>query len=216
MKVVTPYTQKIPTDKISFRGTQQRKRTDGATVDRYYEAYKEGKKLPPPIVYYDQAAGVYWGADGEHRILAQRNLGRKEIECEVRHGTRREALLAGLKANRDHGLPFGRNDVRNAVKNLLGDAEWKHWSDSQIAEAVGCSPSTVASVRKESQTVVSIVTYTDRNGRTVTRDVNVNRETGRRRKEANERKREEIEIAEQNKRIRCPHCLKAFRMKDLL
>jgi hypothetical protein len=90
-----------------------------------------GLRFPPVLLF--TSGRQHWLADGYHRVLAARQAGLTEIAAEVRPGTPRDALLAGIAANSTHGLPRTRADKRKAVALLLPDAEWSQWSDREIA-----------------------------------------------------------------------------------
>jgi len=68
--------------------------------------------------------------DGHHRAKAALATGLTEIDAEVMPGTRRDALLYALSANRVHGLKRSNADKRHAVLLILADAEWRTWSDA--------------------------------------------------------------------------------------
>lgn len=120
---------------------------DGAVVSDYAEAMKDGNQFPPVIVFYDGT--THWLADGYHRLEATDEAGLKEIKAEVRQGSKREATLYACGANQDHGLRRSRADVRRAIETMLTDEEWKDLGNRKIAEHVGASHPTVASVRRE-------------------------------------------------------------------
>ena len=127
-------------------GTQPRAGIDPEHVARLREALLGGATLPPLTLYHDGAD--FWLADGYHRMEAHKaTYPGKYISVDVRQGTRRDAVLYSTGANRDHGLPRSRDDLRRAIETLLRDEEWGGWSDREIARRVGCSPSTVGAVR---------------------------------------------------------------------
>lgn len=128
-------------------GTQTRSGLNMFTVESYAEAMKEGIVFPPIVTYYDGAE--YWLADGFHRLAAAERAGHSAIDCEIRQGTRRDAILYSVGANANHGLQRTREDVRRAIDLLLRDEEWREWSDSAIAGKVGCNHKTVGSRRAE-------------------------------------------------------------------
>lgn len=128
-------------------GTQTRSGLNMFTVDSYAEAMKDGIVFPPIVTYYDGAE--YWLADGFHRLAAAERAGHSAIDCEIRQGTRRDAILYSVGANANHGLQRTREDVRRAIDLLLRDDEWREWSDSAIAGKVGCNHKTVGSRRAE-------------------------------------------------------------------
>lgn len=65
--------------------------------------------------------------------------------------TRRDAILHSVSANARHGLPRTVADKRRAVKLLLGDPEWRRWSDTEIARRAGVGKSFVGKMRRRLQ-----------------------------------------------------------------
>jgi hypothetical protein len=107
-----------------------------------------GLRFPPVILFTDCQS--YWLADGFHRIVAARKAGLTEFPAEVRPGTARDALLAGISANSAHGLPRSNADKRNAVALLLADSEWSQWSDREIGRRCQVSHRVAARLRRAS------------------------------------------------------------------
>ncbi|NCC30539.1 MAG: hypothetical protein EOM24_00785 [Chloroflexia bacterium] len=130
-------------------GTQSRMGIDGEHVQRLLDALEAGEQLPPIILFYDGAA--YWLADGFHRCeAASMSKGIEAVlAAEVRQGDRRDAVLYSVGANRSHGLPRSRQDMRRAIETLLRDPEWGQWSDREIARQVGCHHNTVGALRSK-------------------------------------------------------------------
>jgi hypothetical protein len=104
-----------------------------------------------PVVFRDKAnpgAGVIL-AGGFHRHAAVVIAGQKLILCEVREGTRRDALAYALGDNADHGRPRSAADKRKAVETALADPEWSKLSDRQIDDLCAVSYGLTSRVRKE-------------------------------------------------------------------
>ncbi|MCC7277457.1 MAG: ParB-like nuclease domain-containing protein [Chromatiaceae bacterium] len=120
---------------------------NNAIVADYAEDMRSGATFPPVVVFRDN--DNYLLADGFHRLEAADEAGLKEIKAEIRKGTKRDAILFAVGANRDHGLRRTRADVRRAITTLVKDPEWGVESDRTIADLVGCSDKTVAAVRKD-------------------------------------------------------------------
>lgn len=120
---------------------------NNSIVSEYTEAMKSGVIFPPVVVFHD--GGTYWLADGYHRLEASDEAGLAGIEAEMHHGTKRDAILFAVGANRDHGLRRTRADVRRAITTLVMDGEWGSLSDRVLAEKVGCAPTTVGTVRAQ-------------------------------------------------------------------
>lgn len=138
-------------------GTQMRAAINWDTVYEYRDAMREGATLPPPVVYFD--GEYYWVGDGFHRIAAWKLVHQmpgapgeydtQVIDCDVRPGTRRDAVLHAAGANASHGLRRGQADKRRSVETLLRDEEWRQWSDREIARKCNVSADLVGAVRKE-------------------------------------------------------------------
>jgi hypothetical protein len=139
------------TTKIQLRhirlngGTQPRAELNEEHIERLKAALQEGEELPPIVCYHD--GSEYWLADGFHRVQAHYRCLRIDITAEVRQGTRRDAVLYSLSANRTHGLPRTRADTQRSIQTMLADAEWSRFSDREIARTVGCSHATVGAIR---------------------------------------------------------------------
>ena len=136
------------TDITADDDCQLRAAGSGATVAEYAEALRAGATFPPIIVFRDDA-GRHWLADGFHRLAAHKAAGITDILVEVRDGGRREALLFAAGANASHGLRRTQDDKRRAILRLLSDADWKEWSDREIAKRTATSDKTVARLRRE-------------------------------------------------------------------
>ena len=120
---------------------------DLGIVAEYAELMKAGSQFPPVAVFHD--GGNYWLADGYHRLEAADEARLEEIHAVVREGSRRDAILYACGANHDHGLRRTRADVRRAITTLVTDDEWKSWANRAIADMVGCSPTTVGTIRDQ-------------------------------------------------------------------
>lgn len=127
-------------------GTQPRVETNEATIAEYAEFIRFGGELPP-VVVFDDGAEIFL-ADGFHRFHAHKMAGAMEIACDVRQGTKRDAILYSVGANAAHGLRRSNGDKRKAVMTLLNDTEWSTWSDREIAKACGVAHSFVAALRR--------------------------------------------------------------------
>lgn len=127
-------------------GTQPRQFINQDVVGEYSECMLEDATFPPVVVFNDGAN--HWLADGFHRYHANKKAGFLDIDCDVRTGTLREAVLYSLSANAHHGLRRTNDDKRRAVTIMLQDIEWSEWSDSEIARHCDVSHVFVGRVRK--------------------------------------------------------------------
>lgn len=128
-------------------GTQMRAELNATTIEEYAVAMQAGAQFPAIVVYYD--GSDYWLGDGFHRLAARRKLLEGAVECEVRSGTRRDAVLCAAGANAAHGLRRTNADKRRAVEALLRDEEWAQWSDREIARRCAVDHKTVGALRGE-------------------------------------------------------------------
>lgn len=137
-----PYPQ-IRTD----GGTQMRAGLNEETAAEYAEELRRGAVFPPVVVFFD--GSVYWLGNGFHRVRAYFLAHGEEavIPCEVRPGTRRDAVLCAAGANAVHGLRRTNADKRRAVEALLRDEEWGQWSDREIARRCHVSHNFVSELR---------------------------------------------------------------------
>lgn len=118
-----------------------------ATIRDYADALTEGATFPPVTVFSD--GETYHLADGFHRLEAHSLAGLTEIDAEIHDGDARDAKLHAASANAAHGLQRTQADKRNAILTLLTDAEWKKWSDREIAKRTHTDHKTVAKLRRE-------------------------------------------------------------------
>ncbi len=141
-------------------GIQSRVELDTEAVAEYREAL--ARRPPavrpaadPVIVYRDHAVSPprYWLAAGFHWVQALLELERKMIECEVRNGSRRDAVLCSAGSNKIHGRRRTNADKRRAVGLMLDDElVVKTWEKLEIADWCGVSEGLVRKVvieRKE-------------------------------------------------------------------
>jgi hypothetical protein len=112
---------------------------------------KKGLQFPPCIVFDDGT--TKWLSDGFHRYTAAQRTGGNvdRLDCEIRQGTKRDAMLYALGANATHGLRPSAADKHRAVSRMLQDEEWQQWADREIARKCGVVHSYVGKVRAELQ-----------------------------------------------------------------
>ncbi|KGC58709.1 helix-turn-helix domain containing protein [Burkholderia pseudomallei] len=124
---------------------QVRDGLDPTRVQEYAEAMKLRAKFPRPVVFFDGL--TYWLSSGFHRRAAASTLGEfAEIECDVRDGGKRDAILFALGDNK-HGLHLTQAERKRAIERMLFDPEWSKLSDNEIARHIGVSPTTVGKYR---------------------------------------------------------------------
>src|SRR5574343_1170380 len=105
---------------VTDAGTQIRSCIDERTVAEYSEAFLDGAKFPPVVVFHDGSRYIL--ADGFHRIMAAQRAELLDIAAEVRKGTKSDALRFGLAANAAHGLRRTNADKLRSVS--LAVQEW--------------------------------------------------------------------------------------------
>lgn len=131
--------------------TQPRATIDEYIVNEYRLDMVNGDQFPPLTVYSDN--GNYYLADGWHRLAASRQIGHKTIDCDVKPGNLRNAILYSCGVNSDHGKRRTNGDKERAVKKLLNDPQWAKWSDREIARQCKVSTPFVSKLRREFITV---------------------------------------------------------------
>lgn len=153
-------------------GTQMRAALNPDTVADYVAVMAEHDgwgPFPPITAYYDGTA--YWLADGFHRVSALRTIiaspdyaaiEDRRVPAKVIAGDRRSAILHAVAANANHGLRRTNADKRRSVETLLRDAEWRAWSDTEIARRCAVDPKTVGTIRKELARTLEILESTER------------------------------------------------------
>lgn len=139
-------TKKIKLSEIvTDAGTQVRASLNEATVADYAEALADGAEFPPVIVFHDGSR--YIAADGFHRIHAAIKNGARVTECDVRKGSKADALMFALGCNAHHGLRRTNADKRHAVGMAL--KEFPKLSDRALAEICIVSDHFVGDIRRE-------------------------------------------------------------------
>jgi hypothetical protein len=149
--------------------TEMRLKINELKVSQYALEMKHGALFPLPIVFHDSKSELYHVGDGFHRILAFRENKQKHVDCEVKRGDQLAAILCNIEANRtQRGLPFSTGDLQKCIETLLRDKVASQWTQSKIAETVGCSIAYTSWVVKKLG-IVRPVEIIDRNGRVLPR-----------------------------------------------
>lgn len=142
-------------------GTQTRAEISNATVEEYSEAVLEGAKFPPVDVFHDGVTN--WLADGFHRYHAHKRAKVTDIAATIHSGSKDDALVFALGANRANGLRRTNEDKRKCVTIAL--ERWPEWSDRRIAEVCGVGHPTVSKMRPDVEKFTTPTTRTDTLGR---------------------------------------------------
>lgn len=132
---------------VTDAGTQIRAKVCEDTVAQYAAEMLEGAKFPPVDVFHDGNQFIL--ADGFHRVMAASRNGFKDIEADVRKGTKSDALKFALSANATHGIKRTNPDKRRSVELAL--AEWPKLSDVELSRICAVSTFLVQNVRSETQ-----------------------------------------------------------------
>jgi ParB-like chromosome segregation protein Spo0J len=110
------------------------------------------KAFPAVEIYYD---GVkYWLADGHHRRAAAEKAGHDKVWAIVKSGTRSDALWGAILGNGKQGFALTPEDRKRAI--MLAIQQWPDKSNRVIAEAIGCSHTTVLRLRPSTGTNVPV------------------------------------------------------------
>lgn len=146
----------LPLDQLDLANKAQkrlqvRESENPETIARYAEIYRErgAEALPAIRVVRDTDTGCHWLTDGWHRAKAARKAGLEAIPAVIDQGDVRDATLAALGANGDHGLPLTLAERTANATALLQDGQWRKWSDARIAKHVHISPQLVAKLRRK-------------------------------------------------------------------
>lgn len=126
---------------------QSRVELNNDVVLDYADSINEGVEFPAVTVF--ETPEGYLLADGFHRIAAHKLAAKRKIYADIKEGDRRDAILYSIGANVRHGARLTNADKRKAVTMLLLDAEWRLWSDNEIARVIGFTQPFISKIRKE-------------------------------------------------------------------
>lgn len=137
---------RVRLDSIAFdAGTQIRAALDQQVVTDYAEQMTSGATFPPIVLFHD--GNQHYLADGFHRFMAAQRNHFRDIDADVRAGTKEDALWFALGANRTNGKRLTESDKKHAV--LIALHTWKDYSAGRIAEQIGCSQDYVSHIRAQ-------------------------------------------------------------------
>ncbi|MFI5300525.1 MAG: ParB N-terminal domain-containing protein [Polyangiales bacterium] len=126
--------------------THVREAVDDARVQKYARAMTKGARFPAIVLFEEH--GIYYLADGTHRVLGRQKAGFTDVLAQVRAGGRSAAIDYALIVDRNKTRTFA--DRRKAVQVVLRDETLsREWSDGVIANKCEVSTFTVAKVAKE-------------------------------------------------------------------
>jgi SAM-dependent methyltransferase len=120
------------------------RRLDNDTVSAYVEALSNGSQFPP-VTIFQNSTGL-WLADGFHRVSAYRFLGLTEIEAEIEHGDKQDAMVHAATSNVAHGRPMSQAQKREAGERLI---KLTHWTNVEIAKKLACAEATIRNWRSK-------------------------------------------------------------------
>ena len=132
---------------VADEDVQARVGIDHMCVERYCEDHRNGAKFAPMCVVSDGKTNWLW--DGFHRLDMCVTVGLKSFPCEIRPGTKRDAILLAAGANANHGLQRTRADKERSVLQILNDPEWRSKSIDWIAYQAQVGVAFADRVRRE-------------------------------------------------------------------
>lgn len=140
---------RVRLDEIAIdAGTQIRAAINEQVVTDYAERMTEGVEFPAIVLFHD--GNGYYLADGFHRAMAAQRNQFRDIDADVRPGTKADAIWFALGANRANGHRLTDADKKHALR--LAVATFPERSMRQLAEQVGCSSTYASRIRDEVQT----------------------------------------------------------------
>jgi ParB-like chromosome segregation protein Spo0J len=115
---------------------QIRRSNHELTIRRYEESFDQ---LPPVVVFRTKEGLLL--ADGFHRVAAAQRLGRREIDAEIRTGSRENALEYAVVANTKNADPLTPEERDEGIRRL--HQLHPRWPNQKIANAMSVSENTV-------------------------------------------------------------------------
>jgi hypothetical protein len=114
------------------------------TVDRYREILDN---LPEIEVWQNPETGRPCLLNGRHRLEANQAEKYAEVEAVFFEGTYEDALVRARVGNMTHGLPYTKQEWRQAIKDIV-KIRYRR-ANAWIAREARCSPTTVSRIRDE-------------------------------------------------------------------
>ena len=108
--------QEIPISKL----VPSEPRLDRSSIDKVRTLLSSGNRVPPPRVV--QIGEAYYVRNGNHRIMAMKELGHKNIECIVQHHRPRPNVSDFDRDDFDKAISLGYRGFNNL---LIGSAKNK-------------------------------------------------------------------------------------------
>lgn len=124
-----------------------RAEVDEIVAAKYGADMQRGDEFPAAVAFDDDVK--LWLSDGFHRHRAAGIAGQAALEVLVKKGSRDDAVLFAVTANRKHGKRPSLADRRKSVLNLLKCEKWRANSDRWIAELAEVDHKTVATIRDQ-------------------------------------------------------------------
>lgn len=138
-------------------GTQIRAAINEQVVAEYAERMTEGVEFPAVVIFHDGNANYL--ADGFHRYMAAKRNEWRDIDADIRPGTKQDAVWFALGANKVNGHRLTDADKKHAVNIAL--TIWPEMSAPRIAEQIGCSQQYVQQIRATSTSRADVVVGRD-------------------------------------------------------
>jgi hypothetical protein len=114
---------------------QSRCKLDVDYVHKFSERMICGDEFPALEVFFDGQA--YWLADGFHRHAAALRASLRDFRCNVRHGTREDAIVHSAGSNREFSIERTAADIRRAAFMLFAFDEWLVKPAGEVATFLG-------------------------------------------------------------------------------
>jgi len=147
--------KRIALDQIDLKAGTESRQLNQEVVEEYTEAWKHKAKFPRIQVCHEgKEGGMYYLAEGSHRVVSAKKAGLTMIDAEVFPGGRLEALEKSLGSNQTHGHRRTAADKEYAVKKAL--VEFSDRSDRMIATMCGVSATFVGKCRKAGEQATTV------------------------------------------------------------